>query len=360
MVVNVEMPTTGGDLDLSPVSPPRPTYLIPKPILPVGSKPPAMAECDQCGREENLPYKCRHCGGVYCGDHRLPENHGCPGLEQWDQPSGVFDSGFDDTVQDDRGDSPSVAERLGVSTGTGGLLAYFRGNLTYTFLALMWATFFVQVVIYPLLGHPTPTIHQDSPVWSATFTLSSENPEYVWTWVTSIFAHGSFLHIVGNSIVLYFFGPIVERRLGTKKFAIFFIVTGVVAGWAQIGSVYVMEFLAMNPEPSSVLGASGAILGIMGVLTVLNPHLRVYLYFILPIPLWVLTIGFAAFSVFMVAAGDPGAGGIAHLAHLVGLFIGLAYGEKLRRENVAAPEQLQFGGGPGGPGGGGQRRRGRI
>jgi membrane associated rhomboid family serine protease len=77
------------------------------------------------------------------------------------------------------------------------------------------------------------------------------------------------------------------------------------------------------------------------------------------VPLWLLTIGFAAFSVLMVATGSSTGGGIAHLAHLTGLVIGLAYGEKLRREGAQAPQQLQFGGGrgPGGPGGPGGRRR---
>jgi membrane associated rhomboid family serine protease len=88
----------------------------------------------------------------------------------------------------------------------------------------------------------------------------------------------------------------------------------------------------------------------------------VYLYFILPIPLWVLTIGYGLISVLGVISPGGGltGGNVADAAHLIGLGIGLAYGRHVR-DRVRVPDQLQFGagpGGPGGPGGGGPRRRG--
>ena len=303
-----------------------------------------MAKCDQCGRQENMPYRCRYCGGTFCGDHRLPENHACPGLENWNDPKGVFDSGFDDSVRHPDGRTGGILESVpGVGSGAtvggrGGVLAYFRGNLAYTLLALMWVTFLLQLALQFVLPPRT---------WAAIFLLSTEHPLYVWTWLTSMFAHGGFGHIVVNSIVLYFFGPIVERRVGSRAFLALFVVAGLVAGLAQTGTALYLG------ETSRVLGASGAIMGVMGVLTVLNPQLRVYLYFILPLPLWVITIGFAAYSVFIALGGGIGAGGTAHLAHLGGLVVGLAYGEWLRRQGERAPEQLRFGTrrGPGGPGG---------
>lgn len=287
-----------------------------------------MATCDVCGRQENMPYTCHYCGGSYCAEHRLPENHRCAGLDEWDDPAGVFDSGFDDSVRDSSGRASRVLD-----VDAGGFLAYFKGNAAYVFLALMWVTFLVQLVV-----------RQFGPAgwFELLFLLTTRNPAYVWTWVISVFAHGGFGHIVINSIVLYFFGPIVERRVGTKAFVALFLVAGMVAGLAQIATAIALG------ETSAVLGASGAIMAIMGVLTVLNPQLRVYLYFILPLPLWLLTVGFAAYSVFIALGGGIGAGGVAHLAHLVGLVIGLGYGEKLKREGASAPTQLRFGGGRGG------------
>ena len=304
-----------------------------------------MATCDQCGAFENMPYKCNRCGGVFCPDHRLPENHNCPGLDNWNDPDGVFDSGFDDSVRypEGRGRNrgPSLS-KIGIDTGPGGPLAYVRNNVTFVFLLLIWATFVLQWVVRIGLG---PAAHD------ALFVLRSDSLIYLWTWVTSIFAHDPFnlFHILFNSIVLYFFGPIVERKIGSKLFAILFIGSGIAAGLSQVG------LAAILGASGAVLGASGAILAIMGVLTVLNPNLRILLFFFIPMPLWLLTLGFAAFSVFVMLGAGIGAGGIAHLAHLVGLVIGLVYGEKLRREGTRVPDQLRFGGGPGG-GSGGRRR----
>jgi membrane associated rhomboid family serine protease len=278
-----------------------------------------------------MPYTCHYCGGSYCAEHRLPENHNCSGLENWDDPTGVFDSGFDDSAKHAGGRQSDF-----IDVDAGGLLGYFRGNLSYTFLALMWVTFLLQFIV---------GLFASRSLYEALFLLSSAHPEYVWTWVTSVFAHGGFGHIVVNSIVLYFFGPIVERRVGAKLFLLLFLGAGIAAGLAQIGAGLLLETAGIV----RVLGASGAIMAIMGVLTVLNPQLKVYLYFILPLPLWLLTVGFAAYSVFIALGGGIGAGGVAHLAHLTGLAIGLGYGEKLKRAGASAPQQLQFGRGPGGP-----------
>jgi hypothetical protein len=294
-----------------------------------------MAECDACGRHEELPYQCRRCGETFCAEHRLPENHDCPGLKQWNDPSGVFDSGFDDSVND-RGGSQSIRDRV---TGTGGFAAYFRGNMTFVFLGAMWLTFLFQYFVFPFLLGAGP----NTQLWNAVFVLSPQNPDiaYAWTWLTSIFSHGfGFLHIGLNSIVLYFFGPVVERRIGSKRFAALFLVAGAAAGFAQIGVGF-----ALGEFVPGVLGASGAIMALLGVLTVLNPKMRVYLYFFIPMPLWLLTIGFAAFSVVAglgVLGGGLLGGNTAHFAHLGGLVIGLVYGERVKGQ-TRAPQDIRFG-----------------
>ncbi|AHF99787.1 rhomboid family protein [Halostagnicola larsenii XH-48] len=317
-----------------------------------------MAKCDVCGQQENMPYECRHCGGTHCGEHRLPENHGCSGLHDWNDPKGVFNSGFDDSVNSsaEASTTEKIASKLPFDTGSSGVLGYFRGNMTYTLLALMWLTMAAQFLAYSIGGRE---LHE------TLFTLSTANPTYVWTWVTSVFAHspffiigaqgpeGSIFHIVFNSIVIFFFGPLVERYIGSRDFAILFVVSGVLAGIGQVG------LASLLGEPSSVLGASGAALAIIGVVTILNPDLRVYLFFVLAMPIWVLAAGTVAISMLFIVLGSPGAGGIAHGAHLVGLLIGLAYGEYLKRtRNFRVPSQIQMGGGggPGGPGGPGRGR----
>ncbi|MFB6153022.1 MAG: rhomboid family intramembrane serine protease [Halodesulfurarchaeum sp.] len=317
-----------------------------------------MARCDLCGREEGMPYQCRHCGGTFCSQHRLPENHDCPGLEDWNDPGGVFDSGFDDGLEPSSkpGRTGRFAETLPIDTGAGSLFGYFRGNLTYLFLALMWLVFVVQWGIAPLLG-----ISPNSQTWFDLFTVNTTHPLYIWTWFVAVFAHGGFGHIFVNSLVLYFFGPVVERRIGSTRYGVLFFISGILAGLAQVGAAILTNPSVLG-EPvyvsgaTAVLGASGAIAGLLGVLTILNPNLRIYLYFIIPMPLWVATLLFAGYSVFVSSIGGIGAGGVAQLAHLAGLGIGLAYGTYLKRRGAGAPEQLRLGGGRGGPGMGGSRR----
>ncbi len=291
-----------------------------------------------------MPYRCNRCGGNYCSEHRLPENHSCTGLNDWNDPDGVFDSGFDDSVNDDtRGGGGGLSDRLSSATSTGGPLGYVRGNVSYTFLAIMFVVFILEFVVLFTLGRGA---------FRDIFVLTSDNPEYVWTWVTSVFSHSpsTFFHILGNGIVLYFFGPVVERRLGSKRFAALFLVTGMLAGLGQI------TFGLLIGDPvTGVLGASGAIMAILGVLTVLNPGLKVYLYFILPVPIWLLTFGYAGLSVFGALGTTNALSNVAHIAHLSGLVLGLAYGQYVKGEVRGPADELQLGGGMRRGGGGGGR-----
>ena len=283
-----------------------------------------MATCDECGEQENMPYECRRCGGSFCSEHRLPENHDCPGLE-WNDPVGVFDQ----------------AEEQGRSSGGGGAgirrrahslwRSYVRGNATFVFLLAMWVTWVTQLALRAFAPELESTL----------FVLRSSHPEYVWTWVTSVFAHGGIVHIAANSIGIFFFGQVVERRIGTKRFVGLFLASGAAAGLAQIGATIALVGPGVQV---GVLGASGALLAIMGVLTILNPGLTVYLYFFIPVPIWLLTIGFAAFSLLQGFGAFQGGGNVAHWAHLAGLAIGLLYGLYVQ-DQVQPPQQLQFGGG---------------
>jgi membrane associated rhomboid family serine protease len=156
-------------------------------------------------------------------------------------------------------------------------------------------------------------------VHNLLFVLKSSSILHIWTWFTSIFAHSpySIYHIIGNGIVLVFFAPVVERLIGSRQFAVLFVVSGVLAGLGQI-----LLATVMGTAGVSVLGASGALLAVLGVLTVYEPQMTVYLYFLIPLPLWLLTIGFAGFSVLGLVAGI---GNVAHGAHIIGLVIGFIY-----------------------------------
>jgi len=136
-----------------------------------------------------------------------------------------------------------------------------------------------------------------------------------WTIFTAMFVHANIFHILFNMLTLYFFGVFCLQLIDTKRFLIVYFVGGIIGN---------LLFLLIGPEYSAVVGASGAIFAIGGVLVVMRPTQRVYMYFLLPMPLWVaIILGFliTAFSA-----------GVAWQAHLGGLIVGLIAGFLFRRD----------------------------
>src|SRR5438093_13625407 len=98
-----------------------------------------------------------------------------------------------------------------------------------------------------------------------------------WTLITSMFLHGSWMHVIGNMWYLWIFGDNVEDRLGHGRFIIFYLACGIVAAVGQI--------LIDPASPLPTIGASGAIAGVMGAYFVLYPRSRV-LTLVSLIPWW--------------------------------------------------------------------------
>lgn len=148
-------------------------------------------------------------------------------------------------------------------------------------------------------------------------------PSPIWlTLLTSIFMHGSWLHLGGNMLFLWIFGDNVEHRIGHVVYLVFYLVVGVIASLAQI----LVDTGSMIPT----LGASGAIAGVLGAYIVMFPTNRV-LVFLLRFPMWVpaiVAIGiWAVFQFISVIALTGGAGGgVAYMAHVGGFVAGLAAG----------------------------------
>lgn len=136
-----------------------------------------------------------------------------------------------------------------------------------------------------------------------------------WTIVTNLFIHGSIWHIFANMFTLYFFGSFLCRLIGVKRFMLVYFIGGIV------GNLF---FFLLPPSPFSIaIGASGAVFALAGVLVVMMPKLRVLLYFIVPLPLWVVVLVF-----FVIWSFLPG---IAWQAHLGGLVLGLVAGYIFKR-----------------------------
>jgi len=144
------------------------------------------------------------------------------------------------------------------------------------------------------------------------------------TLITSMFLHGSWSHILGNMWYLWIFGDNVEDRVGHGRFIVFYLLCGVAAAFGQV---------LMSPDSvAPMVGASGAIAGVMGAYFVLYPHSRVLTLIpwiflqIVEVPAIVL-LGFWFLMQFLSAGAiavtaNTHGGGVAFAAHVAGFIVG--------------------------------------
>jgi membrane associated rhomboid family serine protease len=145
-------------------------------------------------------------------------------------------------------------------------------------------------------------------------SLFTERP---WTLLTAMFVHFDFWHLFGNMITLYFFGIFLVRLIGNNWFLLLYFIGGI-AGNAL--------YLWLGQPLSLAVGASGAIYAVAGALVVMMPRLTVRLYFLIPMPLWLVVLVF--FGIWSIPGVVPG---IAWPAHLGGLAVGLIAGFFFRK-----------------------------
>ena len=144
---------------------------------------------------------------------------------------------------------------------------------------------------------------------------------YPWMYVTSIFIHASLEHILVNIVVLLVFGTLLERKVGSRRLLLIFMVAGV---FGNIG----YQITAISPFTPGI-GASGAIYGLMGALAILEPLQIVYIGFTFPLPVAAIVPAYVLLDLLGIFTPDN----VAHGAHLAGLAIGIAYGLYLRYAN---------------------------
>jgi membrane associated rhomboid family serine protease len=155
------------------------------------------------------------------------------------------------------------------------------------------------------------------------------------TLVTSMFLHGSFLHVAGNMLFLWIFGDNVEDRMGHGRFIAFYLLCGAAAALAQT--------IADPQSLVPMVGASGAIAGVMGAYFVLYPHSRIltlvpiFVFIqLIEVPaifflgLWFVMQFLSGVGSIASSAGQPG-GGIAFWAHVAGFAAGIGTVTLFRR-----------------------------
>ena len=137
----------------------------------------------------------------------------------------------------------------------------------------------------------------------------------IWQPVTYFFLHNGFFHILINMLVLWMFGRELEYRWGKNKFLLYYFITGIGSGLVTI---------LFNPfSLIPVVGASGAIYGILTAYTLIYPNRKVFIYGIFPVQIkyMMLFLGLTAFFASITQINST----ISHLTHLSGMFIGFLY-----------------------------------
>ena len=159
--------------------------------------------------------------------------------------------------------------------------------------------------------------------------IHSNDPKVLLTLITSLFFHGGFMHVFGNMLYLWVFGNNIEDRLGHIRFLFFYFICGIIATVGYIVTASNLEI--------PVLGASGAISGILGAYILLYPRAKIlvlmpffYMWRIIKIQavwfllFWILLQFFYGTTSYVLLETAE-KGGIAWFAHIFGFFTGMIF-----------------------------------
>lgn len=160
--------------------------------------------------------------------------------------------------------------------------------------------------------------------WATCWGLLSLDPElvlgrgYLWQIVTGALLHSphGVTHILFNCLGIFFFGRMIEMRLGLRRYLMFTLAAAVSA------SIAYLIFAVLGSSVLPMVGASGAVLGLLVLAALWYPQTPVLLFFVLPAPLWAVALLFVALDLLGMMSQDAN---IAHAAHLGGALYGWLY-----------------------------------
>jgi membrane associated rhomboid family serine protease len=160
---------------------------------------------------------------------------------------------------------------------------------------------------------------------------------WIWQLGTYMFLHGGLFHILFNMLALWMFGSELERIWGTRNFLKFYMVTGIGAGVLTVLFALLPFDASRQLYTSDVIGASGAIYGLLLAYALYLPDRPIYMYMLFPIPAkyFVMIMGAIAFYASLSGAG----GGVANATHLGGLLVAYLY---LKRSTMNPLGELKY------------------
>jgi membrane associated rhomboid family serine protease len=143
---------------------------------------------------------------------------------------------------------------------------------------------------------------------------------FFWQPFTYMFVHDphTLTHILVNMLGLLFFGPAVEKEMGSKEFILYYLLTGFLAGLFSFAA-----FLFLGGAYTPLLGASGAIFAVLLAFATLQPNAQVLIWGIIPMRAPIMVLGYTLIELFSQVFGS--ASSVAHLTHLAGFAFGWLY-----------------------------------
>ena len=328
-----------------------------------------MAECSKCGKQ-SMSFTCRYCGEKFCSEHRLPEKHDCEGLEsgkkeEFKQSSESSDQKwFDDKFSNKKSGKQKREkefQRPGFWNETKRIL---KSNIALLIIGVTGLSFLLHqasplfkqfLTLSPALSEAA--VQTTNAAWQEIYPGSANllNATFFdrwWSLFTIMLVHSGLFHFLANMITFYFFGSAVEKALGGMKMLKIYLIAGLASSIGYIAFrniLYAIYGASANGIPSlfPAVGASGAVIAMVGLTAMLYPEAEVLLYFVIPMKIKTAVKAFAVIEIFslatkLAALPIPILENLAASAHLTGLAVGLYFGYKLkdrygRRSSVFDP-----------------------
>lgn len=178
-------------------------------------------------------------------------------------------------------------------------------NISFTLIVINIAVFILTSTIFP--------------VWTIYLGLNPEGfiiYKLYWTPLTYMFVHSGLDHLLFNLLMLFIVGPLLEKRMGSGKFLIYYLVTGILAG---IFSLLLYTLFNFNVR---LVGASGAIYALLFAYAVIFPNRKIYIFGIIPIRPPTLITVFAIYNLYSLLFKRTN---VAHITHLSGFLFAYLY-----------------------------------